>query len=87
MSRHLQVPSELEHLIEKREIAKRREAQRRGGSDRRDDGLDEDFPPVSAIDEVRRPEVEEDQRSGTERREEPPRRAASRRETDPPTPE
>jgi hypothetical protein len=78
--KRLSVPPELQHLIEKRELQDRREAQRRGDTDRREC----DVGPLSAVDSVEDPElpVTEDQRSGEDRRKKRERRQAARRKED-----
>jgi hypothetical protein len=75
MSKHLTVPPELEHLIEKREAAERRELERRLQERRQ-----LDLGPLGQLETADVDEIElEDRRLGGERRDEAPRRKRSRR--------
>ena len=79
-NQRLSVPSELQHLIEKRRLQDRREAQRL-----RDAGRRESDPcPAGTPDLVENPEsqVTEDQPSGQDSQKEQERRRATRRKED-----
>ncbi len=75
--KRLSVPSELQHLIEKRQLQDRREDQRRSGTDQREC----DVGPLDAVDSAEDSEspVTEDQRSDEDRRKQRKRRQAARR--------
>jgi hypothetical protein len=79
MTNDLPVPPELQHLIEKRELADRRKKQRRSDRKRRtaNAGLDDQASVPKT--KTSRPN---DRRAGRERRRATPRRQAARRKTD-----
>lgn len=75
-----EIPPELQHLIEKRELENRRAGQRRDSGERRQ----LDLGPLGIADSVEDLESLdlEDKRSGTKRREYANRRKAARRRAD-----
>ena len=79
MPNHLPVPSELQHLIEKRETDDRREKERRSDQDRRI----ADLGPSGAVESPEEPDPPvADRRTGDERRGDGDRREAARRQPD-----
>lgn len=81
MAERLPVPPELEHLVEKRDQEEdRRQRQRRGDSDQRQD----DLGPLGAIESTGRLEDIPlgERRTGEERRDKKGRRHQRRRESD-----
>ena len=78
MSKHLPVPPELAHLIEKREAAQRRDLERRLAQRR-----DIDLGPLGQLEAADLDQIEiEDRRSSGERRSKANRRGRPRRQSD-----
>ncbi|NQT16692.1 MAG: hypothetical protein HQ582_28300 [Planctomycetes bacterium] len=80
MPNHLPVPSDLQHLIEKRETDDRRGKERRSDQDRRIADLDPSGA-VESPEDLDDPPVA-DRRTGDERRGDGDRREAARRQPD-----